>query len=264
MKLRKRVLHAYEKLSSDDLFDLLGVSDNPTEHDVRIAYHRLAKDFHPDRFFGRASAEVKAKVEEIFRAINEAYDRLNTQEKIIAYKKKRAGEKPEDETPDERIQGVKRVILAEQRYQQGLQFIKDKRFTRAAHAFKEALDVVPNEPEYISYYGWALYNIPFEKDADEEELALRPKESMADIQFEARESINRAISVNPKTEKAYVFLGRIYKQQGMIEFAEKQYEKALICNPNSIEALRELRLIKLQEQQTQQKKKSFFDKLLKR
>ncbi|MBZ0270823.1 response regulator [bacterium] len=263
-KTRERVIRFYEKLADASDFQVLGVGDNPTEHEVRVSYHRLAKEFHPDRFFGKSSPEIKAKVEDIFRAVSDAYDRLNTQEKIIQYKSELAGGKTKEDQAGDRVSGVRRVIMAEQRFQAGLQFLKDKRFTRASHAFRESLEVSPNEPEYVAYYGWALYNIPFEKDPDEEEMTLRPKDSMADLQFEARESLNRAISINPRTEKAYLFLGAIYKQQGLAEFAEKQYEKALICNPNSIEALRELRLIKLKEQQSKQKKRGLFDRFLKR
>jgi CheY-like chemotaxis protein/curved DNA-binding protein CbpA len=262
--IRARVLSFYERLSEANLFTLLGVGDNPTEHEVRIAYHKLAKEFHPDRFFGKASGEIKTKVEEIFQVISQAYDLLNTQQKIIAYKNQLAGDVAPDEEQSARIMGVKKIILAEQRFQAGLQFLKEKRFTRAAHALREALEIAQNEPEYIAYYGWALYNIPNEKDPDEEELALRPKESMGDMQFEARESLNRAIAVNPRTEKAYIFLGTIYRDQGLSEFAEKQFEKALICNPNSIDAMRELRLIKLKEIQAKTKKKSIFDKIFKR
>ncbi|MCB9475739.1 MAG: response regulator [Deltaproteobacteria bacterium] len=253
--VRSRVLQFYEKLGTDNMFQLLGVADSPTEHEVRIGYHKLAKEFHPDRYFGKTSAEIKAKVEEIFRSINDAYDALNTQEKINVYKKKLEGE-GETEASQSRLEGVKNVIFAEQRFQAAQQFLREQRYTRAAAALKQALEVAPNEPEYVAYYGWALYNIPYEQDADEEELAMRPKDSMADMQFEAREALNRAISINPRTEKAYLFLGSIYKRQGLSEFAEKQYEKALICNPNCIEALRELRLIKLKEQQAKDKKDS--------
>ena len=174
-----------------------------------------------------------------------------------------AGIEPEKEEST-RVKGVKDIISAEQRYQAGLSFLKEKRYTRAAHALREALEIAPNEAEYLAYYAWALYNIPYEKDPDEEELRLRPNESMADLQFEARESLNRALQINPRCEKAYLFLGAVYKRQGLSEFAEKQYEKALLCNPNSIEALRELRLIKLKEQQSQVKKTGFLEKLFKK
>ena len=260
--LRKQIEEKFETLVNANWFEILGLRNNPTEHEARVAYHKLAKQFHPDKFFGNVSQDFKAKVEEIFRAISDAYEALNTQDKINKYIKKLEGEKSDEEKQSTRLEGVKKIILAEQHFQNGLNYTREKRFTRASDAFKKSVEIT-NEPEYIAHYGWAMYNMPDEKDLDEEELAMRGNDSDADFQFQGREHLNRAIQQNPRTEKAYVFLGHIYKRQGLKEFAEKQYEKALICNPNSIEALRELRLIKLEEQK-KTKKKSLLERLLNR
>jgi len=258
-EMRKKVLRIYNRVTQGNFFQVLGVGENPTEHEVRVAYHRMAKEFHPDRYFGKASPEVKAQVEEIFRLAAKAYEALNTQEKITNYKKTVEGDEEGPKT-DTRIEGVKKIIIAEQHFQNGKQYLKEKRYARAAHEFKNAIEISPNEAEYVSYYGWAMYNIPYETDITDEDQKLFP-DSPADLQFNGREALNRAIQINPRAERAYLFLGSIYKKQGLKEFAEKQYEKALICNPNCIEALRELRLIKLEEQK-KTKKKSFLERLL--
>ena len=259
-ELRRRISTVYDRVSQGNYFRVLDVNDNPTEHEVRVAYYRMAKEYHPDRFFGKASPDVKAKVEEIFRQAAKAYDILNTQEKILQYRNK---VETRDDAPktDARIEGVKKIIVAEQHFQNGKQYLKEKRYARAAGEFRSATEISTSEAEYVAYYGWALYHIPYEKDISEEDKKLFAGESTADLQFNGREAINRAIQYNPRSERAYLFLGAIYKKQGLKEFAEKQYEKALICNPNCIEALRELRLIKLEEQK-KEKKKSFFDRLL--
>jgi curved DNA-binding protein CbpA len=257
--VRTRVLQMFNRVAQGNYLQVLGVNQNPTEHEVRVAYHRLAKDYHPDRFFGRASEEVRAQVEEIFRRITEAYEALTTQEKIAAYVK-RLEDQEEGPRTDSRLEGVKRIILAEQAFQNGKQYLKDKRFARAAAEFRRAMETSTNEAEYIAYYGWSLYNIPKERDITDEDRKLFDGQSESDLQFNGREALNRAVQINPRAERAYLFLGTIYKAQGLQEFAEKQFEKALICNPNCIEALRELRLIKLQAHKAPQKK-SFIDVL---
>jgi len=249
---RQRVLRVYNRVLDGNHFQVLGVSDNPTEHETRVAYHKMAKEFHPDRFFGRASEEVRSQVEDIFRLATEAYDNLNSQEKIAAYIRKLEGEEEAPKT-DSRIEGVKKIIVAEQHFQNGKQYLKERRFARAAHEFKSAMEISPNEADYVAHFGWALYNIPKETDISAEDAKLFADQSAGDQQFNGREALNRAITINPRSERAYLFMGAIYKMQGLKDFAEKQYEKALICNPNCIEALRELRLIKLQEQKITQK-----------
>ncbi|HJV21821.1 MAG TPA: DnaJ domain-containing protein [Holophagaceae bacterium] len=53
-------------------FDVLEVSQDANPDDIRAAYHRLAKQWHPDRFAG----EEKAHAEEKFRQLAEAFAAL--------------------------------------------------------------------------------------------------------------------------------------------------------------------------------------------
>jgi len=69
----------------------------------------------------------------------------------------------------------------------------------------------------------------------------------------ARDQLNQAISLNSKVDKAYLFLGYIYKAMNYREMAEHEFEKAIQCNPDCTEALRELRLINMRRKS---KKKS--------
>lgn len=52
-------------------FELLGIPENATEEELRLAYRELAKKYHPDNFNDPDDAmKAKAKMDEI----NEAYD----------------------------------------------------------------------------------------------------------------------------------------------------------------------------------------------
>lgn len=62
-----------------DYYDILGVSKNSDERDIKRAYKRLAMKFHPDRNPGNISAETK------FKEIKEAYEVLSNSEKRAAY-----------------------------------------------------------------------------------------------------------------------------------------------------------------------------------
>src|SRR5438105_2249616 len=62
-----------------DYYSTLGVAKTATEKEVKQAYRKLARKFHPDVNPGDASAEGK------FKEINEAYEVLGDQEKRRKY-----------------------------------------------------------------------------------------------------------------------------------------------------------------------------------
>ena len=62
-----------------DYYDILGVSRTSTLDDIRQAYRKLARGFHPDVNPGDKSAEDK------FKDINEAYEVLSDEEKRKGY-----------------------------------------------------------------------------------------------------------------------------------------------------------------------------------
>ena len=64
---------------ASEYYDLLGVSRDATEGDIKKAYRRMAMEYHPDRNNGDKSAEEK------FKEITEAYDVLRDPQKRAHY-----------------------------------------------------------------------------------------------------------------------------------------------------------------------------------
>uniref|UniRef100_UPI0035AE44D8 DnaJ domain-containing protein n=1 Tax=Thermomonas sp. TaxID=1971895 RepID=UPI0035AE44D8 len=66
-----------------DYYGILGVEPSAGEAEIKTAYRRLARKFHPD-----VSKEKGA--EEKFKAVNEAYEALRDPQKRAAYDQLRA------------------------------------------------------------------------------------------------------------------------------------------------------------------------------
>ena len=66
-------------MATTDYYELLGVSRDASEADLKKAYRKLAVKYHPDKNPGDAAAEAK------FKEISEAYDVLKDADKRAAY-----------------------------------------------------------------------------------------------------------------------------------------------------------------------------------
>ena len=62
-----------------DFYEVLGVSKTATDEEIKKAYRKLAKKYHPDMNPGDKEAEAK------FKEVNEAYEVLSDKDKRAKY-----------------------------------------------------------------------------------------------------------------------------------------------------------------------------------
>ncbi|MFZ5438692.1 MAG: DnaJ domain-containing protein, partial [Myxococcota bacterium] len=217
---REKLAGKFAAMRKLDYFEILGVKRTATREDIKRAYFALAKEFHPDKHFSSASAETRALAQQIYDLISTAHDTLTTPDDRKRYEAElEAGEARPDDAD------VGKILAAEGRFQRGEELMRQRQYAEAHRLFREAIGLYPDEGEFHAWEGWAL----FQADPSKAEDAMR--------------AIEHAVSLNPKLDKSYLFLGYIYKASGRPDRAERQFEKAIQANPDCTEALRELRLL---------------------
>lgn len=147
--------------TTDDLYALLGVSQDAPDDQIRQNYKSLAKELHPDRFVGDAAAQQDA--EERFSKVSHAYNVLKDRAQRAEYDFERrmvkqggldenieVVEKPVEET------GYKREV-ADRKYKLALQTQAEGDPKKAVEYIKEAIEMCPNVAQYHALLG-ALYD----------------------------------------------------------------------------------------------------------
>ena len=73
-----------ENMADKTYYETLGVSKTASADELKSAYRRLAKQYHPDLYAGKPEAEKK-DAEEKFKEINHAYSVLSDPQQRAAY-----------------------------------------------------------------------------------------------------------------------------------------------------------------------------------
>jgi curved DNA-binding protein CbpA len=82
---RARITETGARLEALDLYATLGVERDADGKVIRRAYHGLAAQFHPDRFFGKKLGAFRRPLERIFMRLTLAYDTLSNRARRTEY-----------------------------------------------------------------------------------------------------------------------------------------------------------------------------------
>lgn len=138
------------------------------------------------------------------------------------------------------VTSVSRILLAEMEFKKGQTYLRVGNFEGAAKSFQLAVDMNPDEGEFCAYLGWAIYN--------------RQGKS-AEEGIKAMEYVKKALSMNSRIPMAYYFLGFMYRVEGDIDAALKEFDRALRLKPDLTEPLREIRLINSRKEKAGEREK---------
>ena len=133
-----------------DYFQILKIGQTAGPSEIKSAYYRESRAYHPDRFYQLPNADLKESIGRIYKRINEAYVCLRDDVKRPKYLADISG--------PERQKKLRFVEASEQEigttpqgrkfFMAGLSDMAGQRFAAAERNFKMALTYEPNNPNY--------------------------------------------------------------------------------------------------------------------
>ena len=170
LEMRKEILFVFENMENWTFYDLLCVSSSASREEVKKAFLRLSRVYHPDNYFRKNLGSYQTKVNAIYSQLVQAngiladpIERSEYRRKLIEEGRIVAG--PEDilEDPRERERRLarekvqrrvqhnplmKRVEKAREFYEAALADVAKEAFISAANNFKLAMTCDPNNELY--------------------------------------------------------------------------------------------------------------------
>jgi tetratricopeptide (TPR) repeat protein len=209
----EEVLDFREKISSMNYYQILRVSKEASEDEIKKAYFQLARKFHPDRFDRSVIDRYRAQIGEIFDTVTKAYRTLSNEVLRRQYDAKSPARTKDDSRDFSRKADIK--------FRQAKTLYTLERYEDALILLEEALSLKRDKADYFLLLAMTEAKIPtFHKKAEEHFLKARELE--------------------PWNPEAYVGLGMLYKTEGLLTKATKSFQKALDIDADHDLARREL------------------------
>ncbi|MCP4904608.1 MAG: response regulator [bacterium] len=219
------------RIQDRDCFGVLDVPPTADDDEIRIAFACLAKQIHPDRFHG-SSSSVRQLASKVFDRIAMAHEAIATADVRRVYAEELAQGRRLEAVEDE----GRRALLAETEFQKGAVKMVERDYQGALLCFGRATENFSSEGEYRSYYGWCLH------------LCYPDNDLMLG---EAVEHCREGVKLAKGREKPYLLLGRLYKVMGKMGAAKNMFSRAVEIRPQSVEAMRELRIMNMRRNKSQ-------------
>jgi tetratricopeptide (TPR) repeat protein len=210
----EEVFTFHDILENSTYYQILDVADDAHPEELKKSYFRLARKFHPDLFSRDLSPEIIQKIDEVFDQITKAYQTLSDEKRKAEYDKELSAP-PGDERKNQAKE-------AEKRFRQGKTLFDQARYEEALVFLEQSVRLDQNKARPFMLLAMTQTKLPIYRK-------------------EAEKNFIKATRLEPWSAEAFVGLGVLYKREGLLIRANKQFERALQIDPDHKIALRELK-----------------------
>jgi curved DNA-binding protein CbpA len=223
---RQEILEAYEGLKTRNHFETLGIPKASNESQVKEAYFRLARRFHPDVHHDPALADMRDKLEAVFIRLGEAYEVLRnarsrgSYESDLAARMPRSVPQPSPGAPPPAPQPEVEAQLAAESIRRAEKALLEEKYWDAIQLLEKAIPNVEGKQKQRA------------RIALSKAYVKNPKWVKR-----AEDVLQTVVQEDPSNVAAYFSLGEIYRNGGLRSRATSMFRKVLELKPDHEEAL---------------------------
>lgn len=193
----------YTTFKNTGYYEIFGLRESASFDEIKRAYHKIVKEFHPDRYTYLDSDLLKSQLNTIFYFITEAYATLSDPEKKKQY---------DSQISSKTVQKTSNIELAKIRFEEAMNEFRNKNFTRSAELFGQSVYLDSSIANYHYYYGLSLEKLKRYKDAGR--------------------ALQKALKIDPINADCLAELGYVYLDLGFEARARNSFKKALRLSPS--------------------------------
>jgi tetratricopeptide (TPR) repeat protein len=239
---RREILEAFEGLQGRDHFELLGIERKATESEVKEAYFRLARRFHPDTPLDPALADLRPRRENVFLRLAAAYETLRNPQSRAQYERmveprspRRHVEVPAASAPaapapppppdpaEQEAAEERRRATANEAVPNAMWLIKEEKYWDAIQALEPALPYLEGSARLKASV-----------------LLARAYLKNPNWIRQAESTLREVLREKPDLAEAHVVLGLVYRATNLRSRALASYRRALELDPRNEEAHAEI------------------------
>jgi tetratricopeptide (TPR) repeat protein len=228
---RREIQELHDGMRSKDHFEILGISRSATADEVKDAYFRLARPYHPDASLDPSLEDLRDKRSAVFIRLGEAYETLRnpTSRKRYetAFPPRLGVPRPEPSAaaapPPRRPDPALDEKMAAQDFAKAQRLMGEEKYWDAIQLLEPAIPRL-------------------ERNSRLRAQVLLARSYMKNPNWgrRAEELLQRVVQESPDHADAYVALGNLYRASQLKSRAQAMYRKAVQAQPGHAEALAEL------------------------
>ncbi|MBI3621588.1 MAG: DnaJ domain-containing protein [Nitrospirae bacterium] len=216
---------AYEALEGKDRYEILGVGRGASPMEIKKAYFRLAKAYHPDRHHEPGMEAVHPMLVVLFDRLTEAYDILSREPSRSDYDEAQPSQWRTRAQARAGEASLRSRQTAEELGRRGEAALLAGNVKEAIASLEAAVQQDDSKARYHALLGQALATVPNHREDAEAEL-------------------KRAIELEPANADYHIVLGVVYLQAKALGKALVRFEEALRWDPSSAKAKQLLEQLK--------------------